>query len=404
MVAIVTAMGGLITSVDAYAGALPRTPSTPGVSTKTITVGYITSETGSNASTYGDSVEGLMARIDLQNAEGGVDGRKIKVDVIDDASTASNELPDVQALVQQDNVFGVMEASAEFGLAYQYLNQLEVPVVSGYETDGTEWANTSINNMFDGDGSGPATGASMGWEVELMHSLGVSKVAVLAYGISAASQHAAQSAAASLQGGGIDVGYENLSVPLPDTEASTIAVSIQNSGAQAVIPFMGASDDLGVLAALKAQGVDLKAPMLSSIYGQSDIATPTNRAAVQGAIVTFPFTPLAVNTTATKAFAHAVHKYTNYAGVPDIGVYFGWSTANLMIEGLTVAGKNPTRASFVTNLHKVKNYTAGGIQPTKVDFAIADQGTYGGQNNTCYYAVRIVKTTFPMLRTKPFCS
>ena len=32
-----------------------------------------------------------------------------------------------------------------------------------------------------------------------------------------------------------------------------------------------------------------------------------------------------------------------------------------MIKGLELAGKNPTRQAFISNLRKVGNYTAGGL-------------------------------------------
>jgi hypothetical protein len=42
--------------------------------------------------------------------------------------------------------------------------------------------------------------------------------------------------------------------------------------------------------------------------------------------------------------------------------------ADVMIKGLQVAGKNPTRASFIKNLTQVTNYTAGGLLPGPVNF------------------------------------
>ncbi len=40
----------------------------------------------------------------------------------------------------------------------------------------------------------------------------------------------------------------------------------------------------------------------------------------------------------------------------------GWLGAQAFLKGLEVAGKNPTRESFITNLRQVHNYDAGGLE------------------------------------------
>jgi ABC-type branched-subunit amino acid transport system substrate-binding protein len=60
-------------------GASAQNASTPGVSDKEITLGYISSETGVAASASEGSQTGCQARIGAQNAAGGVNGRKIKL-------------------------------------------------------------------------------------------------------------------------------------------------------------------------------------------------------------------------------------------------------------------------------------------------------------------------------------
>jgi branched-chain amino acid transport system substrate-binding protein len=49
----------------------------PGVTGSSITVSYIGDQTGALASSSANSLSGFRARIDRQNAEGGIDGRKI---------------------------------------------------------------------------------------------------------------------------------------------------------------------------------------------------------------------------------------------------------------------------------------------------------------------------------------
>ncbi len=57
-----------------------------------IVIGFITDETGGASSSYIDAQDGAMARIDAQNAAGGVDGRQLQLVVEDDQSTASGSV------------------------------------------------------------------------------------------------------------------------------------------------------------------------------------------------------------------------------------------------------------------------------------------------------------------------
>ena len=45
----------------------------------------------------------------------------------------------------------------------------------------------------------------------------------------------------------------------------------------------------------------------------------------------------------------------------------GWEVANLTIEGLQVAGQNPTRSSLITNLRKVSDWTDNGLSAGPID-------------------------------------
>jgi branched-chain amino acid transport system substrate-binding protein len=67
-----------------------------------------------------------------------------------------------------------------------------------------------------------------------------------------------------------------------------------------------------------------------------------------------------------------MQKYSSaFAGdnIPIFGEYTGYLSADLMATGLQDAGVNPTRQSFITNLRKVTDYTAGGILPSPTSFA-----------------------------------
>jgi branched-chain amino acid transport system substrate-binding protein len=116
--------------------------STASASKRPITVGLIVDETGLAASSFGPGVaKGAMARVDLQNAEGGVDGRKVSLLVKDDESTPLGFQTAAQAMVGSDNVFGLIADSAFVIGGYRTLQKEGIPVV-GSGVDGPEWGQT----------------------------------------------------------------------------------------------------------------------------------------------------------------------------------------------------------------------------------------------------------------------
>ena len=78
--------------------------------------------------------------------------------------------------------------------------------------------------------------------------------------------------------------------------------------------------------------------------------------------------PVELHTPATIAEQAAFKKYAGFTGVPDFGWSEGWETAGLLIEGLQVAGRNPTRQSFITNLRKVTSWNDNGLLAQAVNF------------------------------------
>lgn len=96
--------GGIGTSAGAGAQAVAHAP---GVSQKTITIGLSTDLTGAN-STIGLGAEyGVYMAEHEIDAHGGINGRKLVVDVADSQSTPEGGLAAVRQLIQSDHVFAI---------------------------------------------------------------------------------------------------------------------------------------------------------------------------------------------------------------------------------------------------------------------------------------------------------
>src|SRR3984885_3547176 len=94
-----------------------------------IELGFLTSVTGALAPDFGtDAVKGFEARIDAQNAAGGVDGRELAVAVADNTSNPNDETTAVDSLIRK-NVLIIGAADALLYAGYRPTTQQNIPVV-----------------------------------------------------------------------------------------------------------------------------------------------------------------------------------------------------------------------------------------------------------------------------------
>jgi branched-chain amino acid transport system substrate-binding protein len=146
---------------------------------------------------------------------------------------------------------------------------------------------------------------------------------------------------------------------------TTFALSFKNDGCDTAECSCVLSSSLAMSTALKQEGLT-KVNIIMGAGPSTDVTENSeDEAAAQGAY--FPGT--VYSTPPQKAFLADLKKYDpEYTGgLPDLGASLGWPAGNLMIEGLQLAGKNPTRQSFMTNLRKVTNWTDSGLALTPVD-------------------------------------
>ena len=76
-----------------------------------------------------------------------------------------------------------------------------------------------------------------------------------------------------------------------------------------------------------------------------------------------------------------------------------------MIKGLELAGKNPTRASFIANLHKDTSYNAEGVLPGSVSFSLKNFGTVNMlPKSYCNYFIQLKNDKYVTTNgNKPWC-
>jgi branched-chain amino acid transport system substrate-binding protein len=376
------------------------TASAPGVSKTTIKIGLITSLTGSAASEYTNLPKGAQADVDAVNAGGGVDGRRIQLLTCDDASTSTSNLTCAQNLVAK-GVFAFEDQSAFVFGASTYLNKLGIPVTGG-GYDGPEWGLQPNTNMFSVAGSYYTSAAWYTQPALFMKQQGVTNVASFGYGISPSSSDSAKGFALAAKSVGLTVGYLNTSLPFGTVNVAPVALAMKSKGITGASMEMDEDTNFAILTAAKQAGVDLKVAISATGYGQDLLNDPAAVQAGQGFYYPPVATPVEAKTPATLAMQAALQKYEGFSGVPGFDWYEGWLSSDLMIRGLQVAGTNPTRSSFIHNLHQVTNYTAGGLISTPINFSLAQFGKPPQQQ--CSWLTQLEGNKFVVSNNgKPVC-
>ncbi|MDD2857955.1 MAG: ABC transporter substrate-binding protein [Candidatus Nanopelagicales bacterium] len=335
-------------------------PSTPGVTPTTINVGWIGSKSGPAATTFLQASEGARLRIDQENAKGGVNGRKLVLGIYDDQTNSSSQISAAQKAIG-DNVFGLVATTSTVSM-YPTLKSAGIPIV-GFSNPAFGTDNNAFGIASATTGSNPAIAPTQ--ILEKQKQMGATKIAIINH--NSASATASQNALANLVPfvPGLSMVLRIADSPQGAHDATAEALRIKNSGADAVNYSGFVDGGISLAQALKQQGVTLKS---FAVAGLSDPAIlKTANGALDGALgQTYGTVPIGVNVRAAKTFAAAMKAagLNPYAPAGPIG-YVG---ADLFIKGLKVAGKCPTRESFISNLRKVTSYDGAGLLPGKVSF------------------------------------
>jgi branched-chain amino acid transport system substrate-binding protein len=365
---------GALATVGLVSTAGAQSADETGVSAKSVKIGYIFSETGAASSTFKDAGKAFQARIDRANREGGVNGRKIETVIIDDKS--STNLAAAQDLVQNRKVFMVVNNSSFGFLSYRYLLDEGVPVIGG-GFDGTYYGQKGNESIFSASGNAaPISGLTYDYTTKVMKQKGATKVAALAYGASASSSDNAKTVQKyAVPGQGMKAVYTNTTVDFGTSDVGPLVLGVKNAGANATYLPMVASTNIAIVQGLQQNGVDIKANILATGYGQELLDSPAASTLGDNTLLWQGYVPVENKTKATKQF-QADLKKQGVEGVPDYGDYLGYITADMAVTGLERAGKNPTRQSFVDNLHKLGTYDGAGLTCTKLDISLENYGKF----------------------------
>ena len=320
-----------------------------------ITVGSISTQTGTLASNFSTLIQGEKAYFAYINAQGGVNGRKIDYKYqLDDGGnpTTFNQL--ANTLINQDHVFAVTGVGTAFFSPNLFVES-GIPTY-GYNVTGN-W--TPQPNLFAAGGSVqyyPAGAPAVAYLARQTHS---KSIAVLAYNV-AASADACQASANALTAAGYNVSYTDLKVAYPGSTVATDVQRMKQAGSDFVVSCMDVQGNVTMARAIKQYGLPMTQLWLN---GNDQSTLNQNQSLMQNvyfSIAHVPFTAPQSEYPGLKMYETEMKKYEpNYAN--DELAIQGWESAALFVQGVKMAGNNLTQANVIKADNSLTSFTAGGL-------------------------------------------
>jgi ABC-type branched-subunit amino acid transport system substrate-binding protein len=356
LMGILAALAACGTSSATSSGPASRCPtSAPGVTATSIKIGLVMPNTGPPGilGMFQGARSAVDARVNLQNAHGGVNGRKIDLVWADDQSTESGFSQAARDLVSNQQAFGLVALTVDLRGAAAWLASNNVPV-TGFASD-ADWSNYTnvfhFGNLFD-----KGTVSTFG---DFVGAQGGTKAVVVIDPSQGASSNLSSTLAASLRSRGIQI-VDQITFSHGISRAAYVAEELKQSGADALVGTAQGADFADIYAQAKSLGVTIKVALNTGGYSTSLLATYGSRMAGLSTISTFA----AANSAAMVAYDNAMSTFSPELADPSDEIAIAsYVAADEMIEGLQRAGVCPTRAAFIDHLRQVTDFTAGGLMP-----------------------------------------
>ena len=365
-----------------------------------ITIALVCTCSGAGAPTYQGVTGAFHARVDYQNAHGGVNGHKISTLVLDDQTSPTQAATAVQEAVSH-GVLGIVSVSALFFEGAKYAQQAGIPVTGSFQ-DGPEWGMQPNTNMFASDNGSldpkyPVNTAAG----KFLVSHGGTVVGSYGYSISPSSTRAAIGTVQSVIHAGGKEGVLDTSVPFGGSDFTTAALVAKSKGVNAIFTAMDDNSNFALATSLKQAGVKLKAVVFPTGYEPAAVTSPA-WPDLQGDYFSSGFRPFQLPNAATAQMSAALQKYDGFtkSQFPTFEQYEAWVGADLMIKGMQLSGKNPSSSGVITALRNVKYYNANGLLATPINYS-----TIFGHDpaQTCEWYLQAQSKGFVPISSQPEC-
>jgi ABC-type branched-subunit amino acid transport system substrate-binding protein len=370
----------LAATVSCAAGGGPTVPDcpSPGVTKDEIKIGLIYPDGGPLGASLGAARSGIDARIQLANASGGVHGRSIVYDWLDDQGEPQVNDHVARDLVDRHGVFGLIEASTASSGGADYLRSANVPV-AGLAAEKI-WNDTSYPNLFTPN-SIISDGPSVDTFGRYAQAQGGTRAAIVTSSLASASRDLGDKMIQSLAAVGIPT--QTILYASGVSSPAHTAQQILDAQADVIVNVQPNDTTADILDAVRADGGHPKVVISPTGYNPTLLRTYGTRLAGVSSFLTY--VPFEAKLPAQQVYLEAMSQYAPELQPPDQEIaYVSYIVTDLFLHGLDVAGDCPTRDGFIKALRSVKGYDAGGLLPGKIDLT-----RDWGQISTCYAVARV---------------
>lgn len=334
-------------------GGSSSSSSSTGVTSTSVTFGQTVPYSGP-AALYGESAAGVKAYFAMVNAQGGVNGRKLKLISLDDQYEPPVAVQQTRKLIPQEFAEVAVNGSATTKAVLDELKPLGIPLV-GPQTGATYLFQNTPSNLFNVWPHYTIEGKLLGSWAE---HLGLRKVGVLYQ-----NDDFGQSLYAGVQQSGLKPA-KVITYDPSQTDFSPDAQEMKSAGVDGVIILAIPKPTIAFLNAMAALNFK-PVRMMSQVSAipQSFSAAPQE---FPGSYVGAFIPPLQDTSNPEVAqFESAMKKYE--PGAPaSIFAGWGWTEAQVAVAGLKAVSGSLTRANYIKALESLSNVqTLGGT----IDYA-----------------------------------
>jgi len=361
-----------------------RGGNTSGVFAHRIVVGGLASVTGPLPAEFAPVFDGVTAYVDMTNARGGVNGRRIDfAHPLDDESDPLVDTEQAQALVSQYHVFAVVGVATPTFSGASYLASHDVPTFGLNVNPNSQWG--AGPSLFGNTGSFTDLVSPQLQAAFLAEQHHIRAAAVVSYAFPEAQQ-GCQTVIAAFHQYGIPVVVADLSVPAPAIDLHADVARIKAAGADFVASCMDLSGNVQLSETMTQEGVVGVTQYWFNGYDQS--ALEQFAPYMDGVYFLLQHVPFEVaqldpgQYPGMDQFAAMLKKYVRGSS-PSEAALAGWVSADLFVTGLRRLGRDVSRTRLIHVLNQITDFTAGGIEPP-LNWTFAHKPINGSINCTAF--------------------